>query len=138
MLQTNYHYYNFAKQRKHKIIRKKNFKNRCQSLSPPHPLWLGWRSNACGLLEEKRGNVEGFKVIMFHSNRKMMVMMVPTIQTYTIDVIWWSNKVLTYYNFVLLLWTVRKENSKSFCVIDLLNEQHIVIIEESHDWPNIL
>ena len=23
-------------------------------------------------------------------------------------------------------------------VIDHLNEQHIVIIEESHDWPNIL
>ena len=43
---------------------KKKFKNRCQSLS--HPLWLGRRSNACGLLEEKRGNVEGFKVIVFH------------------------------------------------------------------------
>ena len=45
------------------------------------------------------------------------------------------NKVFTYHNFVYLLWTFRKENNKGFCVIDLLNEQHIVIIEESHDWP---
>ena len=67
----------------------------------------------------------------------MMKMVVPMMQTYTMDVIWWSNKVLTYYNFVLLLWTLRKENDKGFCTIDPLNEQHIVIVEESNDWPNI-
>ena len=67
----------------------------------------------------------------------VMKMVVPMMQTYTIDVIWWSNKVLTYYNFVLLLWTFRKENDKGFCAIDPLNEQHIVIVEESHDRPNI-
>ena len=33
---------------------------------------------------------------------------------------------------------LEKENNKGFCVIDSLNEQHIVIGEESHDWPNIL
>ena len=38
---------------------------------------------------------------------------------------------------VYLLWTFRKENNKGFCVIDPLNEQHIIIIEESHNWPNI-
>ena len=60
----------------------------------------------------------------------VMMMLVPMMQTYTMDVIWWLNKVLTYYNFVLLL-------DKGFCAIDPLNEQHIVIVEESHDWPNI-
>ena len=59
----------------------------------------------------------------------MMVFMMPTYKV---------NKVLTNYNFVYLLWTVRKANNKGFCVIDPLNEQHIVVIEESHDWPNIL
>ena len=67
----------------------------------------------------------------------MMMMMVLMMQTYKVDVIW-SNKVLTNYNFEYLLWTVRKANNKGFCVIDSLNEQHIVVIEESHDWPNIL
>ena len=61
-----------------------------------------------------------------------MMMMVFMMQTYK------GNKVLTNYNFVYLLWTVRKANNKGFCVIDPLNEQHIVVIEESHDWPNIL
>ena len=61
-----------------------------------------------------------------------MMMMVFMMQTYKV------NKVLTNYNFVYLLWTVRKANNKGFCVIDPLNEQHIVVIEESHDWPNIL
>ena len=28
---------------------------------------------------------------------------------------------------------LEKENNKGFCVIDSLNEQHIVIREESHD-----
>ena len=31
-----------------------------------------------------------------------------------------------------------KENNKGFCVIDPVNEQHIVIREESHNWPNLL
>ena len=66
-----------------------------------------------------------------------MMVMVFMMQTYKEDVIW-SNKVLTNYNFVYLLWTVRKANNKGFCVIDPLNEQHIVVIEESHDWSNIL
>ena len=61
-----------------------------------------------------------------------MMMMVFMMQTYKV------NKVLTNYNFVYLLWTVRKANNKGFCVIDPLNEQHIVVIEESHDWSNIL
>ena len=61
-----------------------------------------------------------------------MMMMVFMMQTYKV------NKALTNYNFVYLLWTVRKANNKGFCVIDPLNEQHIVVIEESHDWPNIL
>ena len=37
-----------------------------------------------------------------------------------------------------LIWTFREGNNKGFCVIDPLNEQHIVIIVESHDWSNIL
>ena len=65
----------------------------------------------------------------------MMMMMETMMQTYKMDAVPWSNKVFTYYNFVLLLWTFRKENIKGFCVIDPLNEQHITIIEESHNWP---
>ena len=61
------------------------------------------------------------------------MMMVLMMQTYKMNVIWWSNKVFTYYNFVYLLWTFRKENNKGFCVIDPLNEQHIILIEESHN-----
>ena len=45
--------------------------------------------------------------------------------------------VFPYYNFVYLFLTFRKADNRGFHVIDPLNEQHIVIIEESHDWPNI-
>ena len=40
------------------------------------------------------------------------MMMVLMMQTYKMNVIWWSNKVFTYYNFVYLLWNLRKENNK--------------------------
>ena len=36
---------------------------------------------------------------------------------------------------IITLCTFRKEYDKGFRVIDPLNEQNIVIIEESHDWP---
>ena len=39
---------------------------------------------------------------------------------------------------IITLCTFRKEYDKGFRVIDPLNEQNIVIIEESHDWPNII
>ena len=55
------------------------------------------------------------------------MMTVLMMQTYKMDVIWWSNKVFSYYDFVYLLWTLRKENNKY--VIDPLNEQHIVMIK---------
>ena len=36
---------------------------------------------------------------------------------------------------IITLCTFRKEYDKGFCVIDPLSEQHIEIIEVSHDWP---
>ena len=111
--------------------------------SPPTLFGLDEDQIPVGCSRRREGMLKLSKWL-FHYNRKMtvmkmvMMMMVPMMQTYTMDVIWWSNKVLTYYTFVLLLWTFRKENNKGFCaIIDPLNEQHIVIVEESHDWPNI-
>ena len=61
--------------------------------------------NTCTLLEIGcLGEVETFN-LMLH-NGKMMMMVVLMMQTYKMDVVWWSNKVFTYYNFL------RKENNK--------------------------
>ena len=72
------------------------------------------------------GDVDTFNGLL-HNIMRMMMMMVLMMETYKMDVIWWSNKVFSYYDFVYLLWTLRKENNKY--VIDPLNEQHIVMIK---------
>ena len=83
--------------------------------------------NTCTLLEIGcLGDVDTFNGLL-HNIMRMMMMMVLMMETYKMDVIWWSNKVFSYYDFVYLLWTLRKENNKY--VIDPLNEQHIVMIK---------
>ena len=67
----------------------------------------------------------------------MMMMMVLLMQTLK-KMLYVDEIKSIYYNFVYLFWTFTKENSKGFSIIDPLSEQQIVIIQQSHDWPNIL
>ena len=60
------------------------------------------------------------------------MMMVLMMQTYKMNVIWWSNKVFTYYNFVYLLWNLRKENNKY--VIDPLSQWTTYCNHRRESW----
>ena len=62
--------------------------------------------NTCTLLEiGYLGEVETFNWLL-HNGKMMMMMVVLMMQTYKMDVVGWSNKVSTYYNFL------NKENNK--------------------------
>ena len=70
---------------------------------------------------------------LLHCNGKMMMMVFTN---------WILNddQIKSLLMITLCTWfeLLEKEIKKGFCVIDPLNEQHIVIIAESHDWSNTL